>query len=72
MTQYTATKDGSKVSDEHVKQWIMDTLEGEDSAYGYLKLTYLAKCPSFLQRTWHSEAAAPNKVEAHKKTRQEP
>lgn len=42
-TQYTYTQDGRKVSDEQVKDWIMDALEGDGFAYGYLKLTYWLK-----------------------------
>ena len=42
-TEYTHTQDGRKVSDEQVKDWIMDAIEGDGFAYGYLKLTYWLK-----------------------------
>lgn len=42
-TQYTYTQDGEKVSDEQVKEWIMDAIEGDGFGYGYLKLTYWLK-----------------------------
>ncbi|QRF23186.1 IS3 family transposase [Alicyclobacillus sp. TC] len=43
VTEYTYTQDGSKVSDEQAKEWIMNEIEGDGFAYGYLKLTYLLK-----------------------------
>jgi putative transposase len=42
-TQYSYTQDGEKVSDAQVKEWIMDAIEGDGFAYGYLKLTYWLK-----------------------------
>ncbi|MDP9729874.1 DDE-type integrase/transposase/recombinase, partial [Alicyclobacillus tolerans] len=43
VTEYTYTHDGSKVSDEQVKEWIMNAVAGDGFAYGYLKLTYVLK-----------------------------
>ena len=40
MSQYTSTKEGDKVSDEQVKEWIMAAIEGDGFGYGYFKLTY--------------------------------
>ena len=42
-TQYTFTKDGKKVSNEQVKEWLMEAIEGDGFGYGYLKLTYWLK-----------------------------
>lgn len=42
-TEYTDTKDGEKVSNEQVKEWLMDAIEGDGFGYGYLKLTYWLK-----------------------------
>lgn len=38
---YSVTKDGNKVSDEQIKEWLVELTEGEESEYGY-KL--LAEC----------------------------
>ncbi|MCF8568628.1 IS3 family transposase [Alicyclobacillus tolerans] len=43
VTKYTLTKDGEKVSNEQVKEWLMEAIEGDGFAYGYLKLTYWLK-----------------------------
>lgn len=40
---YSYTEDGEKVSDEQVKDWIMEAIADEGAAYGYLKLTYLLR-----------------------------
>jgi putative transposase len=35
---YSQTADGHKVSDEQIKEWIMDAIEGDGFNYGYVKL----------------------------------
>lgn len=35
---YSLMKDGQKVSDEQIKEWIMDEIEGDGFNYGYVKL----------------------------------
>lgn len=35
---YSFTKDGQKVSDEQIKEWIMEEIEGDGFNYGYVKL----------------------------------
>ncbi|MED0895708.1 DDE-type integrase/transposase/recombinase [Aneurinibacillus migulanus] len=42
---YSLKQDGTKVSDEQVKEWLLEGIEGEVYAYGYRKLTL------FLRRT---------------------
>jgi len=44
---YSLTKNGNKVSDEQVKEWLLELTEGEENEYGY-KL--LAEC---LRRNHH-------------------
>lgn len=43
VSTYTYTKSGQRFSDEQVKEWIMEAIEGDGFAYGYLKLTYWLK-----------------------------
>ncbi|WP_082706109.1 IS3 family transposase [Aneurinibacillus sp. XH2] len=43
---YSLKQDGTKVSDEQIKEWLMEGMEGEAYAYGYRKLTV------FLRRTY--------------------
>lgn len=43
MTQYTLMNNGENVSKEQVKDWLMEAIEGDGFAYGYLKLTYWLK-----------------------------
>jgi putative transposase len=37
---YCFTKQGKKVSDEQIKEWIMETITGDGYSYGYVKLTH--------------------------------
>jgi transposase InsO family protein len=37
---YSLTKAQRKISDEQIKEWIMEALSGDGYAYGYRKLTY--------------------------------
>lgn len=37
---YSLTKDGHKVSDEQIKEWLMEEIAADGYAYGYLKLAY--------------------------------
>jgi putative transposase len=37
---YCFTKQGKKVSDEQIKEWIMEAIAGDGYSYGYVKLTY--------------------------------
>jgi len=43
---YSLKRDGTKVSDEQIKEWLMEGMESEAYAYGYRKLTV------FLRRTY--------------------
>ncbi len=36
---YSITKDGKKISDEQIKEWLLEEIEGDAYAYGYRKLT---------------------------------
>ncbi|MCL6577536.1 MAG: IS3 family transposase [Kyrpidia sp.] len=40
---YSWTREGRKISDEQIKEWIMETIAGEGYAYGYRKLTHLLR-----------------------------
>jgi putative transposase len=40
---YSYTQDGRKVSDEQIKEWIMEAIEEDGFAYGYFKLGKLLK-----------------------------
>jgi putative transposase len=40
---YSYTQDGSYVSDEQIREWIMELLEGEGASYGYRKITVRLK-----------------------------
>jgi putative transposase len=40
---YSLTTDGTKVSDEQIKEWLMEAIESDGFAYGYLKLTHLLR-----------------------------
>ena len=35
---YSLTDDGKKVSDEQIKEWIIEEIEGDGFNYGYVKL----------------------------------
>ena len=81
-TQYTYTQDGEKVSDEQVKEWIMDAIEGDGFAYGYLKLTHWLrrehnlvinkkKVYRSVQGAWDSQASAKDQVRVPTETCQE-
>jgi putative transposase len=37
ITIYSWTKDRQRVSDEQIKEWLMELAAGEESAYGYRK-----------------------------------
>ncbi|WP_342664283.1 IS3 family transposase [Aneurinibacillus terranovensis] len=37
---YCLTTSGKKVSDEQTKEWIMEAIASDESAYGYVKLTH--------------------------------
>jgi putative transposase len=36
---YSMTKDGKRISDEQIKEWLLELVAGEGQAYGYRKLT---------------------------------
>lgn len=40
---YSVTNTGQKVSDEQIKEWLMELVSGEEGIYGYKKLTYCLK-----------------------------
>jgi putative transposase len=40
---YSLTRNGKKVSDEQIKEWLMEAIESDGFAYGYLKLTHLLR-----------------------------
>jgi putative transposase len=40
---YSLTKNGKKVSDEQIKEWLMEAIVSDGFAYGYLKLTHLLR-----------------------------
>ncbi|QYY44250.1 hypothetical protein ACKE5C_08870 [Aneurinibacillus thermoaerophilus] len=46
---YSLKQDGTKVSDEQIKEWLMEDMEGEAYAYGYRKLTIFLRriCVSY-------------------------
>jgi putative transposase len=40
---YSYTVDGTRVSDEKIKNWLLELIENEGHAYGYYKLTVILK-----------------------------
>ncbi|WCK52538.1 IS3 family transposase [Aneurinibacillus sp. Ricciae_BoGa-3] len=40
---YSVQQDGTKVSDEQIKEWLMEAVAGDGFAYGYRKLTVLLR-----------------------------
>lgn len=40
---YSVQMNGKKVSDEQIKEWLMESVEGDGYAYGYRKLTVLLR-----------------------------
>ncbi|RYD05544.1 hypothetical protein N752_09365 [Desulforamulus aquiferis] len=36
---YSLTSTGKPISDEQIKEWLMELIAGEESIYGYRKLT---------------------------------
>lgn len=40
---YSITKDGKKISDEQIKEWLLEAIAGDGYAYGYRKLTKLIR-----------------------------
>ncbi|MGG4537567.1 IS3 family transposase [Aneurinibacillus migulanus] len=40
---YSVRQDGTKISDEQIKEWLMEALSGDGYAYGYRKLTVLLR-----------------------------
>jgi putative transposase len=40
---YSLTKQGKPVSDEQIKEWLLELVSGEEGAYGYRKLTLCLK-----------------------------
>jgi putative transposase len=40
---YSVQQDGSKISDEQIKEWLLEALSGDGYAYGYRKLTVLLR-----------------------------
>ncbi|MBE3552624.1 MAG: transposase, partial [Kyrpidia tusciae] len=40
---YSWTREGRKISDEQIKEWIMEAIAGDGYAYGYRKLTHLLR-----------------------------
>ncbi|MGV3467371.1 MAG: IS3 family transposase [Heyndrickxia sp.] len=44
---YSITEDGKKVSDEQIKEWLLEEIAGENHAFGYYKLTLV------LRRKYH-------------------
>ncbi|WP_233269558.1 hypothetical protein [Alteribacillus sp. YIM 98480] len=40
---YSFTKKGKNISDEQIKEWLLEEIEGESFAYGYQKLTVILR-----------------------------